>query len=299
MTMQQILCESLSAFGQRLDFNSAWNAGWLLGNLLWSGASERREATIQRVALHLAKPPAMAAAIARQAYVNNARSFLECFLNRRLDRRFFHDRLTIRDPELFRSVVESQRPLVCATGHIGAWELMAGLLGNYSSGREAMMVVRKQRNQEFEAMIHRLRMRAGVEIVPHRLAARKVLRCLRDGGLSGFMVDPDCSRDEALFLPFMGRIAAVDSWPALLAVRTSALVFPVFLLRTGKGMYELVCSKPLDTGTLAGRSRDRIEEVARFYTRAVGEQIRRNPEQWFWMHNRWKTQPQQLTVPYS
>jgi Kdo2-lipid IVA lauroyltransferase/acyltransferase len=295
--MQQILFESLSAFGQRLDFNSTWSAGWLLGNLLWSGAPERREATIQRVTLHLAKPPAMAAAIARQAYVQNSRSFLELFLNRRLDKRFFHERLTIRTPELFRSVLDSRRPLVCATAHLGAWELMVGLLGNYGAEREALIVVRKQRNPEFEAMLQRLRTKPGVEIVPQTMAARKVLRCLRADGICGFLVDHNCGHDEAQFLPFLGRIAAVHMGPALLAVRANALVFPVFLLRSGKGTYELVCSKPLDTATLNGNFRDRSEEVARFYTRAVGEQVRRNPDQWFWMHNRWKTQPRQLTVP--
>jgi Kdo2-lipid IVA lauroyltransferase/acyltransferase len=295
--MQEILFESLSACGQRLDFDSTWRAGWLLGNLLWQGVPQRREETVQRVALHLAKSPQRAMTIARQSYISNARSFLEIFMGRRLDERFFGERLTIRDPDLFFSVLDCGRPLVCVTAHMGAWELMSGLLGRFSGERRALVVVRKQRNQALDTMIHRLRARPGVEIVPHRLAAKKVVRCLRENGISAFLVDHNCSRDEALFLPFLGRIAAVNIGPALLTVRGKGLVWPVFLLRTGKGAYELVCSKPLDAATLEGSPRDRSEEMARFYTRAVGEQVRRHPEQWFWMHNRWKTQPAPLKIP--
>jgi Kdo2-lipid IVA lauroyltransferase/acyltransferase len=295
--MHRILFEFLSAFGQRMNFERSWNAGWALGNILWRAIPERRESSIRRVAMHLAKPPKQAAAIARQSFVSSARSFLELFLNRRLDERFFEERLTVGNEEIVRSVIESGRPIVGATAHMGSWELLVGLLSRYGAGRRLQVVVRKQRNDDFNMMIHRLRARPGVEIVPNRMAARKVLGCLRKGGISAFLVDHNCSRDKAVFLPFLGRIAAVNMGPALLAVRAEALVWPVFLLRTGKGTYEFACSNPLDTATLEGTPRERMEETARFYTRAVGEQVRRNPEQWFWMHNRWKTQPAPLAIP--
>jgi Kdo2-lipid IVA lauroyltransferase/acyltransferase len=295
--MQNIFVESLSAFGQRLSFDSAWSTGWLLGNLLWHGRPQQREETVQRVALHLAKTPHEAASIARQSYISTSRSLLELFQNRRLDERFFAERLTFANPELFDSVLRSGRALVVTTARLGAWELMFGLLGRLCPGRRVQVVVRKQRNAALAAMSERLRERSGVELVPQAAAAHLVAPCLEGGGVSTWFVDHDCNRGEAVFLPFLGRIAAVPMEPALAAIQAHALVWPVFLLRRERGRYELVTSKPLDTATLQGDTRDRLDETARFYTRSVGEQVRQHPGEWFWMHDRWQTQPRPLTVP--
>ena len=103
-----------------------------------------------------------------------------------------------------------------------------------------------------------------------------------------FLVDHNTSRDEAIFLPFLGEEAAVNRGPALIAVRSNALVCPIFLLRD-KDKYVLCMEEPLDPLELQGTSEEKIEAVTRFYTAAVERIVRRAPEQWFWMHNRWKT----------
>ena len=71
-------------------------------------------------------------------------------------------------------------------------------------------------------------------------------------------------------------------------MRAKALIWPIFLLRKD-GKYVLFMDDPLDTATLEGDTDEKIEAAARFYTEAVAKMIRRAPEQWFWMHNRWKT----------
>ena len=76
--------------------------------------------------------------------------------------------------------------------------------------------------------------------------------------------------------------------PALLAVRTKALVWPVALTREG-GDYVFQLKEPLDPATLEGSRDDQIKAAAMFYTQAIESFIREKPEQWFWMHDRWKT----------
>ncbi|MBO6002215.1 MAG: acyltransferase, partial [Mailhella sp.] len=77
-----------------------------------------------------------------------------------------------------------------------------------------------------------------------------------------------------------------------LAVRAKALIWPVALARDGDG-YVFRTQDPLDTVLLEGSFEERVRRAAEFYTRAVEQFVRREPEQWFWMHDRWKTRPGQ------
>ena len=108
--------------------------------------------------------------------------------------------------------------------------------------------------------------------------------------MTAFLVDHNTSRSEAVFLPFLGKTAAVNKGPALLAVRAEALVFAVFLRREGED-YVFHIEELMDTATMDGGHEANMRAVARAYTEAVERMIRLAPEQWFWMHNRWKTRP--------
>jgi KDO2-lipid IV(A) lauroyltransferase len=80
--------------------------------------------------------------------------------------------------------------------------------------------------------------------------------------------------------------------PALLALRSKAVILPVFMLREGGTMYRFEVGESLDTATLTGSREENIRTIAAFYTRAVERMIEAHPEQWFWMHKRWKTRPE-------
>jgi len=125
-------------------------------------------------------------------------------------------------------------------------------------------------------------------MVGHRQAAMSVIRALHKKGIVAFLVDHNTMRNEAEFLPFLGEEAAVNAGPALLAVRGKALVWPVVLQRDGED-YVFRLQKPLDTAELTGTREENIRETALFYTRAIEKFILDAPEQWFWMHERWKT----------
>lgn len=101
-------------------------------------------------------------------------------------------------------------------------------------------------------------------------------------------IDHNTSRSEAFFLPFLGEEAAVNKGPAVLAVRAKALVWPIALIRDGD-RYRIIIEEPLDTALLEGDAEEKALAVAAFYTEANERMVRRAPDQWFWMHNRWKT----------
>lgn len=288
--MKDLLYESLVRLGQSLDYDGVARWGERLGGLLWTALRSRRELAAETIARRLDLPAERARELARSSFSHSGRSFLEIFLSRQVDKRFLRDRLTIADPDSYRAVRETSRPVVAATGHFGAWELLSPLVHALMPERRKQIVVRRPKDEALHAVMTRLRTQASLEVVEHRRAALPVLRCLKQGGMTAFLVDHNSSSSEAVFLPFLGAVAAVNMGPALLALRAGALVQPVFLLREGDG-YVLHTEPWLDTAELEGTREERIQATALFYTQAVERMVRRRPEQWYWLHRRWKTQP--------
>lgn len=279
---------------KRLGFTGTRHVGNALGALMWLILPGRRRMAVSNVKRHLGVSQAEATRIARASFKHTARSFLELFLVSRFDELRERGLFSGENEEALRRFVEYDGPMVAITGHIGAWELQNGVLGRMIKPGRCSVVVRRQKNLRAYAHIKRWRESVGVRIFDHREAARKVLRVLcRERGLTAFLVDHNCSVREAIFLPFLGRTAAVNVGPAVLSVRSRAIIWPAHLIRVGdKAERYLFCQdEPLRPEDYAGPPDEAIAKVAAYYTASVESIIRRYPEQWLWMHKRWKTRP--------
>lgn len=290
--MREVLYAAAALGGEALDFGGVERLGNLAGELLWRLLPSRRKLAVTAVARHLGLPPHVAADLARQSFRHTGRAFCETFLTRRADWRFHAERLRFATPDTARALQEDPEPAVLACAHLGSWELLAGVLHLSLPRPRKGIVVREGHDAALNQLLRRQRGRPGVEIVSHRGAAPKVLRILHKGGACAFLVDHNTRRDEAVFLPFLGETAAVNAGPAVLALRAKAAVWPVFLIREPQGRYALHVLEPLRTASLPGSQSERITAVAAFYTAAVERAVQRWPEQWFWMHKRWKTRPE-------
>lgn len=271
---------------RKFDFPGMTRMGDMLGFIMWTFLFRRRAATIERVKFHLNLPGEEAVRLAKSSFYNTARSFMEIFLNDR----FSMDMVRVENPELLHKMMQPGQPGVLATAHFGSWELMGTLISQTAS-RPTMTVARKQKDPVVSDLIRELRGESKLIAVDHRDASGPTLECMRNGGIVGFLLDHNTSRKEAIFLPFFNDIAAVNVGPALLATRVKAMVYPVFLRRDGLRQYTLHMHEPLDVSTLEGSLSEKVRQVAEFYTRAVEKEVRETPEQWLWMHNRWKTRP--------
>ena len=255
--------------------------------IFWYCVPLRRKEAIAAIQKHLHKTPEEATRIARQSFIENFQSFLEISHVAK----FFADKSISRiySPETLAMLQAETAPIVVATAHLGSWELMPGLANDLLPDRNRMVIVRSQKDPALNRLMAELRGARDMQVVDHRKATNIVLPQLRDTGVAAFLVDHNCSRKEAVFLPFLDDTAAVNIGPATLALRTKASVYPVFLLRDGKGKHLLYILSPLRTNELTGSIADRMKEIARFFTDAVATVVKKHPEQWFWMHKRWKT----------
>ncbi|MCF8085840.1 MAG: lysophospholipid acyltransferase family protein [Desulfohalobiaceae bacterium] len=288
--MRRMMLHMLGIWCARRRESTLESAGEILGRLMWLALPARRRTAIRALEHHLRLPPDAASKLAWDNFRHTGRSFLEIMHTRKMDHRFLRDRVRIEGEENLERVIRLQRPIVGVSAHLGAWELLSGLLALSFHERGAQIVVRQPKDPLLKELMTHFRQRDNVEIVSRKLAAPKVQSNLKKKGISAFLVDHNCGRDQAVFLPFFQEYAAVNMGPALLALRSRAVVWPVFMLRED-GNYAIHCGEPLDTRTVEGTLRERVEQVAAFYTREVEAMVRRYPEQWFWMHRRWKTRP--------
>ncbi len=289
--MRDIPIRVLSNIMEGLSLNTLCLLGKGIGKLMWIFVPERKKRAIENISLHLELSLEESKRLARQNFKHTGQAFLEIFYNPRIEETFIREKVIIKEPHLLEKLLKENRPVVAVTGHMGAWELLSGLMAVYFPDRPTQIVVREPQNNSLRLLMRKLRGRGNHEIVPRDNSVPQILRALRRGGICAFLVDHNCGAHKAVFLPFFKKKAAVNFGPALIALRARAVVFPLFLIRGKEGKYLFHIYPPLDTNSVSGNIKEKVKKIAVFYTSAVEDIASRYPDQWYWIHNRWRTRP--------
>jgi KDO2-lipid IV(A) lauroyltransferase len=129
-----------------------------------------------------------------------------------------------------------------------------------------------------------------VRTINARDSVREVLRRLRRGEAIGVLLDQNALRSERVFVPFLGRPAATNFGLAMLALKSGAPVLPTFSARGADGRHRAWIGPPIPLAETGDRA-ERIGVSTARFTAAIEDYVRRYPEQWFWVHDRWKRAP--------
>jgi KDO2-lipid IV(A) lauroyltransferase len=175
------------------------------------------------------------------------------------------------------------------TGHLGAWELSSfyhSLMG-YPMG----MVIRRLDNPLVDRFVNRIRCLHGNRVLHKDDFARGLIASMRAGETVGILMDTNMTPPQGVFVPFFGTQACTASGMARVAARTGAAVVPGFLLwEKSEQRYVLHFGPELPVKCTGDAEADAVSNTAMF-TSVIESYIRRYPEQWLWMHRRWKTRP--------
>lgn len=197
-------------------------------------------------------------------------------------------RVSVEGMEHLRSAMARGKGALLLTAHFGNWELLAA--AHVLTGFRLSVVARPPDQPALERIAARLRARSGVQLINKRRALPEVLSALRSQRMVGILLDQNASRREGVFVSFFGVPASTSKGLALLALKTGAPVVPVFIHREADGRHRVIVDPPVRLRLTGDRERDVLEATAAF-TRIIEDKIRRWPEQWFWVHRRWKTRP--------
>jgi KDO2-lipid IV(A) lauroyltransferase len=184
---------------------------------------------------------------------------------------------------------KSGRGVILFTGHVGAWELSSFGLSLF--GHPLSFLVRRIDNPKIEALVERSRAHRGNRTIDKRSAAREMLQLMQSGGTLGILVDLNTLDREGIFVDFFGVPASTTFVLAKLALRTGALVLPVFAPWDNKrGRFLLRIEEPLSCNVTGDEEED-VQQLTQLFTSVVEKYVRRYPDQWLWIHRRWKTRP--------
>jgi KDO2-lipid IV(A) lauroyltransferase len=184
---------------------------------------------------------------------------------------------------------ETGRGVILFTGHIGAWELSSFALSLFD--QPLSFLVRRIDNPKIEALVDRYRTSRGNRTIDKMYAAREMLQILQSGGTLGILVDLNTLEREAVFVDFFGTKAATTFIVAKLALRTGVNVFPVFApWDEARKKFIVQVGEPLRVDSTGDETED-VRRLTQAMTSVVEDYVRRDPDQWLWIHRRWKTRP--------
>ena len=205
------------------------------------------------------------------------------------------------DPSTLQSMIEcegweyieaaraSGRGIILFTGHVGAWELSSFALSLFDY--PLSFLVRRIDNPKIEELVDERRTLLGNRTIGKRSAARRMLQILRGGDTLGILVDLNTLDREGIFVDFFGVPASTTFLLAKLALHTDAVVLPVFApWDPERGCFLLKIDEPLAVER-TGDDEEDVRRLTQLFTGVVEKYVRRYPEQWLWIHRRWKTRP--------
>ncbi|HXP85067.1 MAG TPA: lysophospholipid acyltransferase family protein [Bryobacteraceae bacterium] len=185
--------------------------------------------------------------------------------------------------ENFTSAQARGRGVLVATGHLGNWELSAYTHALMTGPMN--IVVRPLDNPRVDALVEQRRTLSGNPVIRKKEAAREILRALRAGQAVGILIDQNSSLEEGVFVDFFGVKACANAAFVKFAHHTGAAVVPGFALWSeAEQRYILRFYPEIPMGG------DVLDDTQRVHT-VLEQVIREHPDQWLWIHRRWKTRP--------
>jgi KDO2-lipid IV(A) lauroyltransferase len=179
--------------------------------------------------------------------------------------------------------------LILFTAHLGAWELTS--FGLSLIGHPFSFLVRRIDNPEVEKLVDEVRMRFGNQTMDKLAAARSMLKILRSGQTLGLLLDLNVLDEEGIFVDFFGVPASTNFITAKLALRTGSAIIPVFAPWDEEKKKFLLQVQPRVSTELTGDEETDVRRLTEQLSRIIENEIRNYPDQWLWIHKRWKTRP--------
>jgi heptosyltransferase II len=203
------------------------------------------------------------------------------------------ERVEVENIEAMAREFRAGVPVVLVLSHLGTWEIFAQLMPTFVGFVRNASVYQGLGNRLIDEHVRRTRSQTGLELFDRHDGFEPVIELLRSGGGVGVLSDQHAG-DHGIWTPFFGRLASTSPLPALLAKRTRAALIAAAVYTTGPARWRMVFTERFDrTGASVAALTSKINDV-------IEKQIRRAPEDWFWVHNRWKTpQPHFLLAGYK
>src|SRR5438045_2711909 len=284
-----------SAIASALPLRFLFILGEFLGLCAWFILPGYRRMTQRNVAITFGseKSPAALRRLVRRHFQRLGANFLCSVKLSTMPAEKILRRVTVENIEAMDRRFRAGVPVVLVLSHLGTWELFAQLMPKFVGFVRNASVYQKLGNRLIDAHVRRTRSQTGLELFGRQDGFDPVIELLRSGGGVGVLSDQHAG-DHGLWTPFFGRLASTSPLAALLARRTRAAVIAAAVYTQQGARWRMVFTDRFDSPG------DSVESLTAKANDVIEKQIRQAPEDWFWVHNRWKTpKPNFLLARYK
>jgi KDO2-lipid IV(A) lauroyltransferase len=198
----------------------------------------------------------------------------------------FRDLIEVEGLEHCRKALEKNKGVLMFGSHFGNWEL--GAIALSLAVKPSVVIYRPLDNPLLENLVTWVRSCTGNIPLAKDFAMRSMLRHLKKNDILGILIDQNVSVAEGVFVDFFGQPACTTTGLALLALHTGAPVLLGFALRLNDRRYRFIFGEEVELIRTGDRDQDVLINTQNF-TRIVEDTVRKYPDQWLWVHQRWKT----------
>ncbi len=279
------LLKGLGAFCCSLSEKNAVKAGNTLGKIFWALIPKRRKVLAVKNILRagITKDEKEAERIAKASSVRFGPLGVSMFRFPLLTKENISQYVTIKGKEKLDAIKESGKGCILAATHCGNWEVEGAALALY--GYPLLSVAMEQKNKEFDRFLCEYRSMPG-QVVEYKSGVRDMLRRLKQGYFVGLLCDQDPG-DTGILSDFLGEKTLTATGPAHFSLLCGLPVMTALIHQTGPFTYEIIIDDPIsaDEGL---KKKEAIQNITDKINQRLEAWIRLYPEEWFWLHNRWK-----------
>lgn len=276
----------VTAVGRRIPLPAGRTLGRALGTLAWHVVRRERTKALRNIALAFPEwDEQKRRGTIRAMFQHFGMSLFEIAWLWNMDVATRDRMTTFEGSEAMLKLIDAGKGVILFTAHVGNWEWLSIAMGLFS--RPTSVLQRERGEAEIGRYITEFRARVGVQSIDRGspAAPRQMINAVRQGGILAFLLDQNM-RTESVKVPFFGRPALTPVGPVKFAIRTEAWVVTALQERKPDGTHHIRILEPIEC-----KRTDDPAAVAARITREIEEHIRRVPEQWVWMHDRWKERP--------
>lgn len=228
--------------------------------------------------------------MARRVFENSAETAVEILQMSKWNAENAAERIDAGEiGRVYDELLHEGKGIISLTAHIGSWELLAGLMS--LKGYRGVILARRIYFEPYNRWIVGLRSALGVPTVYRDESAKKIFQILKQNQIVGLLPDQDVESLKGVFVPFFDKPAYTTIAPAKIALATGAPMVTNFLIRQPGGRYRVVVGDVIRPVVETTRE-EAVHKLTGEWMASMEKVIREYPEQWAWMHDRWKTQPE-------
>ncbi len=276
----------VSALAGVLSFTQAGRLGASLGATVFKLTSLRKSVTLDNIRHAFpTHTPEQVNAIAHGAYCNYGRSICEMLWSQGKSVEVLKPLVHVLNREVFEEEQAKGKGVILLSGHFGSWEML--VLGlRLHLGVPVVIIAQEQRNKLVDRFINAGRSRFGNTVLYMNESVRGTIQTLKSGNTVMLLGDQSAPK-ESVFVEFFGRPAATHRGAAVFSLKTGAPLVMMFLVRRADGKSDAHFER-VDASNLGDTPEAQVIELTRRHTAILERYIRAYPDQWLWMHKRWK-----------